>query len=156
MAMSAPVAHAVETMQLWLKELRDRAELADEEAAHAVLRAVLHQLRDRLTVEEAVDLGAQLPVMVRGLYFEGWRPHKVPRKIRSRQAFLDELSDQLLPHTYPVDWAVSSVFDLMTHHCDPGEIDDVIGQLPDDLKDLWPATALDHQKSRNAAKGNAR
>lgn len=156
MAMSAPVAHAVETMQLWLKELRDRAELADEEAAHAVLRAVLHQLRDRLTIEEAVDLGAQLPVMVRGLYFEGWRPHKVPRKIRSRQAFLDELSDQLLPHTYPVDWAVSSVFDLMTHHCDPGEIDDVIGQLPDDLKDLWPVTARDHQKSRNAAKGNAR
>lgn len=146
MSLSAPVAHAVETMQLWLKELRDRAELADEGSAYAVLRAVLHQLRDRLTVEEAVDLGAQLPVMVRGVYFEGWRPHKVPRKLRSRQAFLDELSDQLLPHTYPVDWAVSAVFDLMTHHCDPGEINDVIGQLPDDLKDLWPTIARDDQK----------
>jgi uncharacterized protein (DUF2267 family) len=146
MSLSAPVAHAVETMQLWLKELRDKAELADEGAAYAVLRAVLHQLRDRLTLNEAVDLGAQLPVIVRGLYFEGWRPHKVPRKLRSRQAFLDELSEQLLPHTYPVDWAVSAVFDLMTHHCDPGEIDDVIGQLPDDLKDLWPTLARDHQQ----------
>lgn len=158
--MSAPVAHAVETMQLWLKELREKAELADEESAHAVLRAVLHQLRDRLTVEEAVDLGAQLPVMVRGLYFEGLRPHKMPRKIRSRQAFLDELTAELLPHTYPVDWAVSAVFDLMTHHCDPGEVADVIGQLPDDLKDLWPATAREHHKksfdAKNAAKGTAR
>jgi len=160
MAMSAPVAHAVETMQLWLKELRDKAELANEESAHAVLRVVLHQLRDRLTLDEAVDLGAQLPVMVRGLYFEGWRPNKVPRKIRSRQAFLDELTDELLPHTYPVDWAVSAVFYLMAHHCDPGEIDDVIGQLPDDLKDLWPATARDHHRhsfdTRNAAKETGR
>jgi len=141
MTLSAPVAHAVQTMQEWLKELRETGELADEAAAYAVLRSVLHQLRDRLTLEEAVDLGAQIPLMVRGLYYEGWRPHTVPRKIRSRQAFLDELSDDLLPHTYPVDWAVSTVFALLAHHCDPGEIADVIGQLPDDLKELWPETA---------------
>ena len=139
MTISTPVAHGVQTMQEWLKELKETGELADQAAAYTVLRAVLHQLRDRLTVEEAADFGAQLPLMVRGLYFERWRPHKVPRKIRSKAAFLDELSAEILPHTYPVDWAVSTVFGLLARHCDPGEIADVKGQLPDDIKELWPS-----------------
>jgi uncharacterized protein (DUF2267 family) len=141
MPVPAPVAKGVQTVQEWLKELKDKGELADEAAAYSILRAVLHQLRDRLTLEEAVDLGAQLPLIVRGLYFEGWRPHKVPRKTRSKDAFLDELSKDVLPYTYPVDWAVTTVFALLADHCDPGEIADVIGQLPDDLKELWPKRA---------------
>lgn len=141
MTFPAPVAKGVQTVQEWLKELKDKGELADVAAAYSILRAVLHQLRDRLTLEEAVDLGAQLPLIVRGLYFEGWRPHKVPRKIRAKDAFLDELSKDVLPYTYPVDWAVTTVFSLLANHCDPGEIADVIGQLPTDLKELWPERA---------------
>jgi uncharacterized protein (DUF2267 family) len=135
------VSHAVQTIQEWLRELKDKGELANEAAAYSVLRAVLHQLRDRLTLEEAVDLGAQLPLIVRGLYYDGWRPHAVPRKVRSKQQFLDELSKDILPHTYPVEWAVSHVFALLARHCDPGEIANVIGQLPEDIKELWPDTA---------------
>ena len=130
MTIPAPVSHAIQGLQEWLKELRDKGELADERAPYSVLRSVLHQLRDRLTPEEAVDLGAQLPLIVRGLYFEGWRPYRVPRKIRSKQKFLDELSKEILPFTYPVEWAVTTVFSLLAHHCDPGEIADVIDQLP--------------------------
>lgn len=141
MPVPAPVAKGVQTVQEWLKELKEKGELADEAAAYSILRAVLHQLRDRLTLEEAVDLGAQLPLIVRGLYFQEWRPHKVPRKTRSKAAFLDELSKDVLPYTYPVDWAVTTVFALLADHCDPGEIADVIGQLPDDLKELWPERA---------------
>lgn len=141
MSITAPVAKGVQSIQEWLKELKEKGELADEAAAYSILRAVLHQLRDRLTLEEAVDLGAQLPLIVRGLYYEGWRPHKVPRKIRAKDAFLDELSKEVLPNTYPVDWAVTTVFALLASHCDPGEIADVIGQLPDDLKELWPERA---------------
>ena len=61
MTIPAPVSHAIQVLQEWLKELRDKGELADEGAAYSVMRSVLHQLRDRLTPEEAVDLGAQLP-----------------------------------------------------------------------------------------------
>ncbi len=146
MTLSAPVAHAVQTLQEWLKEVKDKGELADEDAAYHVLRTVLHQLRDRLTLEEAVNLGAQLPLIVRGLFFEGWRPHKVPRKIRSKEKFLEEIAGEVLPHTYPVEWAVTTVFSLLTHHCDPGEIADVIDQLPADLKELWPETAKSFRK----------
>ncbi|HUS98524.1 MAG TPA: DUF2267 domain-containing protein [Hyphomicrobiaceae bacterium] len=147
MPIPAQVSHSIQTLQEWLKELRDKGELADEAAAYSVLRSVLHQLRDRLTLEEAVDLGAQLPLIVRGVYFERWRPHRVPQKIRSKQKFLDELTEELLPYSYPVDWAVSHVFELLARHCDPGEISDVIGQMPAGIKELWPEAARSFRKT---------
>jgi uncharacterized protein (DUF2267 family) len=91
MTMHATIAHGVQQIQQWLKELIENGGLESEREAYAVLRAVLHQLRDRLTLEEAVDLGAQLPLIVRGIYFEGWRPSRVPAKVRTCREFLDEL-----------------------------------------------------------------
>jgi uncharacterized protein (DUF2267 family) len=48
----------------WPKELRNQS--------YAALSAVLHSLRDRLTVDESDQLAAQLPLLVRGMYFDGW------------------------------------------------------------------------------------
>jgi uncharacterized protein (DUF2267 family) len=98
-------------------------------------------LRDRLSVEEAADLSAQLPIIVRGIYFEGWVPARVPHKVRSKQKFLDEVTMRLLPNPIAPEPAVRDVFALIAHHCDPGEISDVIGQLPADIQELWPETA---------------
>jgi uncharacterized protein (DUF2267 family) len=131
----------VQQTQEWLKELRGKGNLASENAALAALRAVLHQLRDRLTPQEAVDLAAQLPLIVRGLYFEGWRPGRTPEKVRSKREFLDGVASKLHPHAVMPEAAVREVFALLTHRCDPGEIADVIAQLPVDLKELWPETA---------------
>lgn len=141
MSIPATVAHAVQQTQEWLKELKDNADLADEAEAWSVLRAVLHQLRDRLTVEEAVQLAAQLPLLVRGLYYEGWQPRQVPVTLRTRQEFLDKLTLRLLPRPLAPEPLVRSVFALLAHHIDPGEIADVIAQLPDDIKELWPLEA---------------
>lgn len=141
--MSVPptIAHALQQTQEWLKELRDNGGLASEAEAYSVLRAVLHQLRDRLTIGEAVDLGQQLPLIVRGIYYESWRPSHAPEKIRSKQKFLDQITVRLLPHQVPPEPAARDVFSLLAHHCDPGEIADVIGQLPAELKELWPESA---------------
>jgi uncharacterized protein (DUF2267 family) len=141
MTMPATLSHAVQQTQEWLKELRDNGDLADESAAYSVLRAVLHQLRDRLTVQEAVDLGAQLPLIVRGVYYEGWRPGHTPEKVRSKQEFLDGVKAKLRPNTIPSEPAVRDVLALLAHHCDLGEIGDVIAQLPAEIKELWPETA---------------
>ncbi len=141
MSIPTPISHAVQQTQEWLKELNANGNFGDLHEAYAVLRAVLHQLRDRLTVEEAADLGAQLPLIVRGIYFEGWRPAHVPEKVRTRQKFLDGVIMKLLPHRIAPEPAVRDVFALLAHHCDPGEIADVIEQLPADLKELWPQSA---------------
>lgn len=141
MTLPTTLSHAVQQTQGWLKELREKGEFADGNAALSVLRAVLHQLRDRLTPEEAVDLAAQLPLIVRGVYFEGWRPGRTPEKVRSKQAFLKGVASKLRPHPTAPEAAVRHVFALLAHHCDPGEIADVIAQFPAELEDLWPETA---------------
>jgi uncharacterized protein (DUF2267 family) len=141
MTIPPAIAHGVQQMQEWLKELRDNADLADETEALSVLRSVLHQLRDRLTPEEAIELGAQLPTIVRGIYYDGWRPSRTPEKVRSRQKFLDEVMIKMLPRRLAPEAAVKDVFALIAHHCDPGEVGDVIEQLPAEIKELWPVSA---------------
>jgi uncharacterized protein (DUF2267 family) len=141
MTLPSALSHAVQQTQEWLKELRDNGDLPDEGTAYSVLRAVLHQLRDRLTPEEAIDLSAQLPLVVRGVYFEGWRPKRTPEKVRTKKEFLDGVAAKLRPHPIAPEPAVRDVLALLAHHCDPGEIADVIAQFPAELKELWPETA---------------
>lgn len=107
-----------------------------------MLRCVLHQLRDRLTIDEGLQLAAQLPTLIRGSYYEGWQPRHVPdKKITKRQEILDALTVRMLPRRLPPEPMAQSVFSLLAHHLDPGEISDAIGQLPEDMKGLWPLTA---------------
>ncbi len=146
MTIPASLSHSVQQCQEWLKELCDNGDLADTNEALSVLRVVLHHLRDRLTVEEAVDLGAQLPTLIRGIYYEGWKPHQVPHKVHTREKFVDQITVDLLPRTVPAERAVKDVFALLAHHCDPGEVSDVISQMPSDLKGLWPETARTYRE----------
>ena len=138
MSIPPTVSHAVQQMQIWLKSLCEAGGYADETEALSVLRAVMHQLRDRLTPEEAIDLGAQLPLIARGIYYEGWRPSRTPRKARSQDEFLEGVAAELAPHPIRAANATRDVFSLLAQAIDSGEIADVIGQLPTSIKELWP------------------
>lgn len=138
MSVPATIGHAVQQTQVWLKSLCDSGGYAGESEALAVLRAVLHQLRDRLTPDEAVDLGAQLPLIVRGIYYEGWRPSKTPERVRSQEEFLEGVSAKLAPHPIGAQSATRDVFSLLAQAIDSGEIANVINQLPAGIKELWP------------------
>ena len=108
----------------------------------STLRAVLHALRDRLTVAEAADLGAQLPMLIRGLYFEGWTPKGKPVKERRREEFLAHIAGAFRGHAevFPeeVAWAV---FKVLANHVSAGEIGDIKHVLPGPIRALWPEKA---------------
>ncbi len=131
--------HSVQITHEWLNDIGKTLGPDPQRAYHA-LRAVLHTLRDRLTVNEAADLAAQLPLFVRGVYYEGWQPAKTPIKLRSREAFVGAVQQRLFggPQLNPEE-ATKAVFATLKKHCDQGEMSDVSAQLPQDLRAMFEA-----------------
>ena len=111
---------------------------AQRNQSYAALRTVLHLLRDRMPVQESVEFSAQLPLLVRGIYFEGWQPENVPIKL-NRDDFLYEVR-QGFP--YDVEGGpqrvVQVVLDTLRRHITQGEWDDVRDTMPDDLARIMP------------------
>jgi uncharacterized protein (DUF2267 family) len=134
-----PIESTIHTTNSWLKELMEELGWEDRQRAYHALGAVLHALRDRLTVAEVADLGAQLPMMIRGLYYEGWTPKGKPVKERKKEDFLAHIAHAFRDHgeVFPegVAWAV---FKVLQRHVSAGEIGDVLHVLPAEIRSLWP------------------
>jgi uncharacterized protein (DUF2267 family) len=122
----------------WLDDLMADMDWQDRQQAYSTLRAVLHVLRDRLTAEEAADLGAQLPMLIRGFYYDGWRPADKPLKYRRKEEFLDQVNEkyQRLQGT-ELERAVNTVFKILSKYVTEGEIEDIKSQLPPEVRALW-------------------
>jgi uncharacterized protein (DUF2267 family) len=121
----------------WLKDLREEMGLDDEQRAFRVMRGVLHALRDRLTIEEAADFAAQLPMLLQGVYYHGWTPRGKPQKIRNRDEFLEKVAENLMREHEPEE-AVRAVFRVLERRMHDGEIEDVKRILPHAIRELWP------------------
>jgi uncharacterized protein (DUF2267 family) len=123
----------------WLKDLMTELNREDRNEAYRALRACLHTLRDRVTPDEAVDLAAQLPMLLRGVYYEGWKPSKTPEKIRTREEFLSRISLSLYRDPdIDAEEIARATFKLLSERISRGEVDDIKSNLPDPIEDLWP------------------
>jgi uncharacterized protein (DUF2267 family) len=114
----------------WPKERRNQS--------YNALRAVLHTLRDRLTVDESAQFAAQLPTLVRGIYYEGWDPSRVPVKMdgdeflgRIRQEFPYDVQGGVQPLT-------QTVLHALRRHVTEGEWEDVKTGMPKELASILP------------------
>lgn len=137
-ATTGTLEHAVHVANQWLDELCGELGRDDRRHAYRVLRASLIALRDRLTVEEATDLGAQLPTIIRGVYYEGWNPAKTPTRQRSKDQFLERVAQLFTPRPEgSVEDSVRAVFRVLGEHVTLGEIEDVEANLPEGVRDLW-------------------
>jgi uncharacterized protein (DUF2267 family) len=127
----------VQETNLWLKSIMEGLDTDDRHLAYLALRGTLHALRDRLGAEHAVQLAAQLPMLVRGLYYEGWRP-AAPTRERTRADFLAHVRSEL-PHgsALDADLATRAVFATMWQKLDLGEVGKLIDLMPPELKELW-------------------
>ncbi len=134
------IDHSVETTNVWLKELAAELGTADRTDAYHALRAVLHTLRDRLPVDEAADLAAQLPQLVRGIFYEGWDPSRTPQRYRDKDEFLARVArDGNLAGETEASFAVDATLAVLRRHVSAGEIADVMAVLPAPLRELLEA-----------------
>jgi uncharacterized protein (DUF2267 family) len=129
----------LQTTHIWLDEIM--AELGpDRQRAYHALRAVLHALRDRLPIDDAAHLSAQLPLLVRGILFENWDPQPETSRERSLEAFIARVEGGL-QGVRPINpqQAARVVFSVIARHVSSGEAQKVKTALPKEIQALWPA-----------------
>lgn len=123
---------------IWLKDLMQELQWDDYQRAYRALRTVLHALRDRLPIEEATDLGAQLPMLVRGFYYEGWSPGHTPVPEHKLEQFLEHINVQFQGEPDADGEQITrAVFRTINKHVTAGEIEDVKHNLPEAIRALW-------------------
>ncbi|MDN2568294.1 DUF2267 domain-containing protein [Aquibium sp. A9E412] len=131
---------AAQHAQQWVNELSDDLGGMAPRRAYRLMRSVLHAVRDWLSVEEMSDLSAQLPMLIRGLYYENWNPSAAPTWERSKADFVDRIKQDFRDE--PLDdpeAAIAAVFRLLDRHVSPGEIRQVRQAMRKGLQNLWPA-----------------
>ena len=139
----AVLEHTRQQTRLWLDRLVDEHHFRDRQQAYSAMRAALHALRDRLTPEQAAHLGAQLPTLVRGIYYEGWHLAGTPTRERQTDDFAAHIARELPPR-FPRDplGVAEAVFTVVATEIDAGEVAEIARALPAPIRELWPtATA---------------
>ena len=119
----------------WVHELMDELAWRDKHKAYIAMKATLHALRDRLTVDAAAQLAAQLPMLVRGFYYEGWDPSDKPLKERHKREFLARIAREFAD--YDSEAVARAVFRVLLRHVSEGELAAVKHLMPAELEELW-------------------
>lgn len=129
-------AKTLKSTNLWLKEI-GRIIGADKRHSYHVLMAVLHAIRDRLSINQNANFAAQLPLLIRGIYFQNWNPGERGAR-RSKKQFTAEIA-KALESTTPVEAkdACRAVFHVLDHYVSPEELGKVKQSLPRMIRSLW-------------------
>lgn len=132
------VERSVEAAHGWYRDVGEELGTDDLHYAARALRAVLHALRDRLNVEEAAQLASQLPTLIRGIYYEQWKPGGARHLAHDVHAFLDHVADegQMAGETEASN-AVAAISRVLHRRISEGELDDVLAILPAKLRPLF-------------------
>jgi uncharacterized protein (DUF2267 family) len=129
----------VQQTNLCLKEIAEEMGWDDRRRAYLALRGTLHALRDYLVVDESAHLAAQLPLLVRGIYYDGWDPSNVPVEGRGRDDFLRRVAgafERADPDVDP-ERVTRAVLGVLTDHISAGEADHARHLLPKEVQELW-------------------
>jgi uncharacterized protein (DUF2267 family) len=130
------VERSVHKTNEWLNGIRDELGQQDREEAWRILKADLQVLRDQLTVDEAAHFAAQLPLVLRGAFYEGFDPGRQD-KVRHREEFLALFADRAaLSDSTDPERALGAATSVLSSHITQGELDDLTAQLPSELRSV--------------------
>jgi uncharacterized protein (DUF2267 family) len=120
----------------WIDEISEELGGIGRREAYRDLRAFLHTIRDRLTVDQAAELGAQLPMLIRGIYYEAWDPSRVPVKMKAEEFVEVFIERAVLPPDREPLASLKAAASVLRRHVTEGETEDVVSSLPIDIRRL--------------------
>lgn len=140
------IEKSVKKTNEWLDELSENLGLEDKNATFRSMQAVLHVMRDRLPIDSAANLAAQLPLVVRGVFYENWDPSRTPEKIRDTSVFIDRVKSELRDDALEdrADEIIQGTFQLLNHRLNHDTIEKYRQAFPLELRELWPEDTTQH------------
>lgn len=145
--------HMVHTANAMVADIAEVFGTTNRRFAFRVLRAWLHSLRDRLTVEESAHFAAQLPELVRGVYYDGWNPSRVPVKYGSEE-FTARFAKQAGIPVDDVQWTAARVSVIMQAHFSAGQLEHALAQLPEWLREIFAGIEMPARRPAAEAVGD--
>ena len=126
----------------WIDDVVRALGRTDRYEALSAIRGALHALRDELNVDQNIRLAAQLPALIRGLYFEGWDPRTNVRPA-DRSEFLECAQREFTPsHSdIPTEEAVRAVLSVLESRMSP-ECRKLKFSIPKSIRELWPTDTV--------------
>jgi uncharacterized protein (DUF2267 family) len=137
------IQRSVESALAWINDMASELDTDDEAEALRLFRAFLHALRDRLTIDEGAQLAAQLPELIRGVFYEGWVPAHAPATYHDVDSFLKRIADEArLAGPTEASYAAAAAA-VLRRHVSAGELADVSAVLPAPVRELVAADGPD-------------
>jgi uncharacterized protein (DUF2267 family) len=131
------VERTVHKTNEWIHDVEHELAVDDPAYAWRGLHGYLQVLRDRLTPSEAAQLAAELPQLLRGVFYEGFDPDHVPERIRDRDTFLELLAERgHFEGPGEAAHVAAATTRVLRKRIAPGEIDDVLSQLPEGIRQV--------------------
>lgn len=130
---------AIQNTMEWLNDVKKELGWPDDDRVYGATKAVLQALRDRLPPEEAIQLAAQLPMLMKGFYFDGYDPTDKPLTIRDRDRFYELVRERFGEQPLNAETATRAVLAVLYRRVSKGQMEDVKSSMPDALKGLFTA-----------------
>ena len=126
----------------FVRLVADELTISSDKAGR-IIRTVFHALRNRLSHEESFQLLAQLPMVLKGVYVDGWKYNKYFTRIHHLDDFLNEVRNEdnnLAGYDFGnnerAKKAVAAVFKAMNYFISEGEFKDVMAVLSAEMKEF--------------------
>jgi uncharacterized protein (DUF2267 family) len=129
------IDETVQQTYIWIDEIAEKFH-GNRHQGLQILRAFLHVLRDHLSIDESAQLAAQLPMLVRGLYYEGWDPSHGLQHERDARHFIDRFVQASGVRPMDAGDAIAAAAQVLQKHVSPGEFEDVFTSLPKHVREL--------------------
>ncbi|KTD23770.1 Uncharacterized conserved protein (DUF2267) [Legionella lansingensis] len=123
----------------WLHELKDFGDFKDEAQCYSILRVILHSLRDKLPTELAASLASQLPLILKGVYYDGWNPSHPLNKARGFEEFIEPIASELSRINVDAKEAIISAIKFINHKLEPDLAEKILNALPEHIRNHFNA-----------------
>jgi uncharacterized protein (DUF2267 family) len=120
-------------LHTWLNHINEQTDWEGSAYAFDALKATLQALRIYLLLPHLAHVGAQLPLIIRGIFFENWKPSRLPINKRNLTHFLHIIKEHMHHSDIDPETAARAVLKTLAAKSHEAEIEKIQRLLPNDI-----------------------